>query len=466
MGNIKLSIGQINITEYLIVNIRETASPGIVVDSLVFPPPVLAGQNIVFTNVNNVPHWVDMRRSSNGTDPGLLLSSFIYDVKEFGQAIERRFYQMPVPADLTDQDALPLTDIVDPYLEGKIVTGVFLEHFRYLWEGIEYVFTDNTIMFTAATTGFNLAGLIAVYDHVRRTVIVEINNMVALSSSSSSGGSFPSDIVEIVTDITLDSSHYNKLMEAKAGANILTVTLPAFNTIPDKTKIAFNTDNADALSGQRYMTIVIDPLSAYYAQYRGKAKPRLHMGKGEYLVLQKKGGYMRVLEWRGDADRVGELVYADEQPLNSVPETGGWINKTGYPRLFEFVNNLSPALLGTGAWPARPSALNAFKWVIDPTVDRFWVPDSGGFFVRNSDPNGDVDIDRGIGALSGSIQGPQVGQFTLTLTKANGFTGAPSAGDVNKFAYGAASPTPRSILMLEGVETRPINIIRNAYRII
>jgi len=460
MGDLKMSLGQVNIPDYLIINLREVGAPTIVVDSQVIPPPVPVSQNLTFVGLNNVTHYVDLRRSSDGTTLGLLLGTWIVNITETTSAVETRFYKVD---GVGAYDPISGTNtITDPYLAGKAVLGVFKEGFRFMVPNLEFTHVSDTVSVFRNDPPINDSFSTGEW------VMILINKMVALpSSGSSSTGGFPADIVEITADLTLDNSHFNKMMEANSGAQVLTATMPPFNTIPDKTRFGFNTHNADYASGQRYLRIVIDPSAVNYALHRGKNKAVIFLGKGESIVLIKKGSYMRVLDESGDSNRVGQLVYDDMPPLNSIPEVGGWFDFDEYGRLYyDYVSELNPAQLGSGTYPTTPIVLERFKWIIDGVNKKFWVPDSGGMFIRNTDPNADIDVDRA-GGLSGSLQTAQVGQFDLALTKGRGFINAdPAAGDINKFAYGSANPAVRSLIMNQGKDNRPINIARNVYRII
>src|SRR5581483_3525745 len=127
MGEIRLSVGQVNISNYLMVNVREVGNPTVIVQSQVIPPPVPSSFNLVFTGLADVVHYVDFRSSADGVSLGLLLGTFVYDVKDEIYATEYRFYVVDGggPTDPTASDS----SITDPYLNGKIVSTVYREGF-------------------------------------------------------------------------------------------------------------------------------------------------------------------------------------------------------------------------------------------------------------------------------------------------------------------------------------------------
>lgn len=471
MGEIRLSVGQVNISNYLIVNVREVGNPTVVVQSQVIPPPVPASFNLLFSGLADVVHYVDFRSSSDGINLGLLLGTFVYDVKNEIYATELRFYVVDGggPNDPTASDS----SITDPYLNGKIVSTVYKEGFRPLRPAVEFDHVGDTINFL--TPPLQLFGSL-------ETWVVEI---IYKTAAPTGGGAFPADIIELTADTTLVDIHQNKLMEVNGSGLQLTVTMPAFTSIPEGTKYAFQTDHG----AQRTAVIVIDPGSVNYAWVDGVQRSTLYMGKGEYLVLIKKGSYMRVLEWRGDQSRVGELVYKDIPPLNGVAHQGIWDDIAGYPRLYNwYILNLDPSYLGSGTYPGTPSGVNRHKWCIDLVNGKIWFPDYGGVFLRVTDNNGDIDTDRPggdrkPGTYQGDGQGPaNVNFFVFTgigvgkngmHNPVDGLGPLASYGDGGFVSTTGASGTNNNNervgtfdVVSTASENRPKNVNMNIYRII
>jgi len=472
MGEIRLSVGQVNISNYLMVNVREVGNPTVIVQSQVIPPPVPSSFNLVFTGLADVVHYVDFRSSADGVSLGLLLGTFVYDVKDEIYATEYRFYVVDGggPTDPTASDS----SITDPYLNGKIVSTVYREGFRPLRPSVEFSQTGSTINFLTAPLQLFGSG---------ETWVVEI--VYKTANPTGGAGTFPVDIIELTSDTTLVNIHQNKLMEINGSGLQLTVTMPSFSSIPEGTKYAFQTDHG----AQRTAAIVIDPGSVNFAWVEGVQRTTLYMGKGEYLVLIKKGSYMRVLEWRGDFSRVGELVYKDIPPANGVAHQGMWDDIAGYPRLYNwYILNLDPSYFGSGSYPAVPSGTNKHKWCIDLVNGKIWFPDLGGVFLRVTDSNGDIDTDRPggdrkPGTYQGDGQGPASVNFFVFSGIGVGKNGMhnPAAGLGPLASYGdggfvsstGASGTNNNNervgtfdVVNTASENRPKNVNMNIYRII
>lgn len=452
MGEIRLSIGQVNISNWLKVNVREVGNPTAIVAFHNEPPPVPATMNLLFSGLNPVVHYVDFRESPDGTAQGTLLSTFVYDVVNQTIIAERRYYTCdgggtydPVANDTT---------ITDPYLSGKTVYGVFKEAFRYLVPTTEWTHVTDTVSLLAGgplQTG--------------EVVTVEINFTV--NQSAGGNASTPTDIIPVPSNVTLDATNYDKLMEATGSGTILTITFADLLTIPDGKKFWFNTHNGS----QRYMAIVFP--GGGYCQVDGSARTTIWMAKGEELSVIKKGSYLRIINWTGDRLRVGEVVFSDKQPLNGLAETGGWYDIADYPRYYnDYINELDPGLFGVGTFAAgTPVGDNARKFCIDAGAGKFWQPDTGGFFNRNTDLNGDIDQDR----LSGDRKSGTSQSWATNLPQLSGMklvkSHAGAGGFIEGYATGNAPGSdnydPVDYAVTASVnETRPINVNRNAYRII
>jgi hypothetical protein len=441
MGDIRLSLREVGVTGYLRVFAREVANPGAVVAEVTIDPPIPDPYGLVFTGLNEIPHYVDFYESTDGISTGLLLMTILYDVGSGVATSEMRFYKADGVG--TYDPASGTSSITDPYLAGKNVVKVFKEGFRFLKESDEFTQAGDTVTIPVSD---------ALPDPtfgVSEVISLEIA-YVSTSSSTASSQNFPKDVIAVPSNITLSSTHYSNMMEATSGAGILTITFPAFSGIPDGTKFGFNTDNGT----QTYMAIVLPGGS--YCMVGGVQRGTVYLGRGEELTVIKKANYLRIINWSGDHRRVGDRVSKDgTPPLNSLPETGGWYLKSQYPRLWEwYINMLPPSDIVNAADDSVVNPVNAPRWNVGTT--KFWVPDRRGYMDKASE-----------GARrAGEVQTPQVGQFELTVVKANGFTGNPGAGDVNKFGYGAANPVSRTTIQNNGVENRVLNAAVFTYRII
>jgi len=455
MGDIRLSVGQVNITDHLLIVFREVQNPTAIVRQLdIFPVP--ASFNVFETGFNDVVHYIDFRNSPDGIALGTLLSTFVYDVKTQTLLSEMRYYTVDGPGDHDPDNGT--NTIVDPYFIGRTVYKVYKEGFRPLVPETEWTHAGDTITL--------LAGGPFQTDEV---IPVEIHFGVDVSGGSSE--SFPDDVVEITADTAIDTTHYGKLMEANGISSILTISFPDFATIPDRTMFGFTTEKG----AQRYLAIEFE--AGNYCQVDGQQRPIIWMGKSEQLWLFKKGSYVRVVSWTGDKNRLGEVVKADKAPRNGLAEVGGWMDIPEYPRLYNwYINDLPPDLLGTGTFPSTPAAASRTKFCIDLINNKFWMPDTGGYFDRNTDPDGNVDTDRPAGdRKSGTNQGDAINPAGISIENMSRRGNPDGNGDrtnspnyfIDKSRDIPANYTPLQLTSSVGAtETRAKNVNRNAYRII
>jgi hypothetical protein len=446
MGDIRFSVYQSSLTNHLLIIFREVQAPSIEVRRLdIYPVP--SSFNLVETGFNEVVHYVDFRDSTDGISLGTLMNQFVYDVKSGTILSERRFYTTdgggaydPVSGD---------DHITDPYLAGKTISGVFKEGFRFLNPAGEYSHTTDTVAL-GPTIDPLMGG---------EVIVVEITHLQSSSSGTNNGAGFPNDVMDVTGDVIMDNTYFNNLMSANSSGAVLSITFPDFLTIADKIKFGFNTHNGT----QRHLALKVPSSSPYYFQVGQLQKNTIWLGRGEDIVLMKKGNALHVVNWAGDWRRVGDIVYTDREPLNGlIMNSGSWQSVNAYPRLYnEYILNLDPGQLGSGTYPATPTGSNSRKWIIDLVNGGFWVPDLGGHFLRPTDPDGNIDIDRASGDRKpGTMQTDQVGYFLMPVPKGNSFTGGPNN---MIFGNGAANPQTIVVPFFVGKETRPINVNKNVY---
>lgn len=457
MGEIRLSIGQTNISGYMRINMREVQNDTVIVQFEVVPPPVPAVQNKVYTGLNNVVHYVDIREAPDAISQGLLLATYVYDVKTQTILAERRYYTTdgggtydPAQGDLA---------VTDPYLTGKNITGVFKEGLRYLKPTDEFTVAGDTVTLIAGPSVQPLQG--------GEVITIEITYTVSVPNGGG-GEIFPSDIVQKTVDFTVDTSELGKMIEVNSGFTIVTGTIPDPLTLPDGAKLAFNTDNG----AQRYLAL---PMSGGYSYVNQVQRSTLYMGRGEQLSIVKKGNYWRILSWCGNHLRVGEFIKSYRQYSYTVPETGAWLQISEYPRLFYwYVNELDPSLLGVGTFAGgTPAGDNMRMYCIDIPAGRFWVPNSMGFFERITDTSGVYDADRSAPFRKASTsQGDAVKLVSSLAGNPPKIirSHAGSGGYVDGWPGNAPNADNFDDLLITGnlstFETRPRNINRNSYIII
>lgn len=438
MAQIRLSIATVNITNDLIVIARKTTTPLVTEAQEVYNAPHPTTRNIVLPasgDIDPVIYYVDFYESSDGVSLDLLLSSFQYDLKNNIIISERRFYTVgggnptdPAP----DQKILS-----DPYLDGKTISGVFKEGYRYLkpnteglpeWDpytggGIElrdpYIFSNGEVY------------------------IIEISYLVNQSQASGSGGLYTG--VELIdASTTLNSGHRNKRLRCEASANnVLVVNLESLSAVPDGTYYHFTSNG-----GLQNQTRIL-PDGSDTIKYNGENYTEISFGKGEYIRIVKTGSFWEAELTHPFVLQVGERFSATLKDHPSCkPEDGELYDGDEWPRPWWWINNKLPSthyivddnVIDPGyTHPADKPGL----FVKHSTLKKFRMPNTQGLSERGLElfntygTNYDRDYD-----YPGGYQGDQVGEFDLILNSAPIFRKSGTNNTIVGLGTGGSNPDP------------------------
>jgi hypothetical protein len=283
-----------------------------------------------------------------------------------------------------------------------------------------------------------------------------VNNLVS-TNILSSGNAYPEDIVVVTASRALAAPDMNKLLEVNAGSNI-TLTLDIAG-MPDRKTFGINTHNGT----QRYVGLTLN--SGQYILVNGVQKNTIWIGRGETVQFIKKGAYLRVVnDWQGYR-LLGSRVKGDftTQPWNGILAIGGWVLKTDYPRVWEHVNSLGGEAINIAD---DSGIVDLDRGIWHYGLNKIWIPDYGGYFERNYDPDSNVDVDNGT-RLPGRIQGDMVGPHShnYNIRKGNAYTGAPNNDIVGNGFNNLQIQTAQTLATGSGIgtETRPKNISAYTY---
>src|SRR5437868_7136845 len=135
MANIKITIGAVNVPNYLIAIACKTTAPTVEVVREVYPPGVLDDSlNVILPSVGSIDagvYYISWYESTDGVTLGQLLGKSSFDVRNQVQLSETRFYF--TGAGRTNTGGLVIdpevgsSTFTDPYLDGKNITKVIKE---------------------------------------------------------------------------------------------------------------------------------------------------------------------------------------------------------------------------------------------------------------------------------------------------------------------------------------------------
>lgn len=376
MAQIRLGVGQVNITNSLIAIARKTTTPLAEEAREVYAPPHPATRNVVIPAVGDIDpviYYVDFYESSNGIALDLLLSQFVYDLKNQIVISERRFYVVDGPG--STDPAANQTILSDTYLNGKTISGVFKEGFRYLrpatepvpeWQpysggGIELL---NSIIFSGGE----------VYS-------IEISYLA--NQTQIIGGGLYTGVELIDVDTTLNSGHRNKRLRCEAsGTVILVVTMEALASVPDGTFYHFTSNG-----GLQNQTRIL-PDGTETIKYNGENYAELSIGKGEYVRIVKTGSFWEAELAHENILRVGERFAGTWKDHPSCkPEDSTLYDGDEWPRIWWWIVNKLPnshksiddsVINGGYVQPFNISGL----FVVHSALKKFRVPNSQNFSER------------------------------------------------------------------------------------
>lgn len=422
-------------------------------------------RNITVDNLNPVMHIVQLWTTSDGTTLDSLLGSCDIDAS-INNEVAFGYIQFVVGRGngAPEYDPEPETaQYINPDLDGKDYLVFKAGEGPLVWGEDIQTITGGGFEFIDGT----LFGGEEKYT-------VQYSNITS-SSTSSGGKAYPSDVVEITSNTVFGSTHYNKLIEVNSvsTANI-TITISSLDAIPNGTQFGINTHNGV----QRYVILKLN--TGRYCLINGFQENEVYLGRAEGITFIKKGNYLRIVGSPPESfSRIGQRVFSDGlQPVNTLPEIGGWYLKTDYPRPVKwYLERLPGAELGTGTDDVIPNAANKTKWILGST--KFWMPDTSGLSVRATSADGTVDL--GGPRLAGSYQADDnkahnhvAAPWNKASAKASDVdpTGTPAGLDsglpTQEYLVGHMTTDDwnNATISDQGTESRPKNVASNFYRII
>jgi hypothetical protein len=377
MGQIRLGIGQVNITNYLIGVARKTTTPLTIEAQEAYAPPHPTTRNVVIPAVGDIDpviYYVDFYESSDGVALDLLLSQFVYDLKNQVIISERRFYKVgggfPTDPD-PDQQILE-----DAYLDGKTISGVFKEGFRYLRPDTEPV--PEYLPHTGG--GIELQGDLQFSQD--ETYVIEISYLADQSAGGGASGLY-SGVELIDTTMTLNSSYRNKRLRTEASSTVtLVVTMESLASVPDGTFYHFTSNG-----GTQNQTRIL-PSGSETIRYNGEDYTEMSLGKGEFLRIVKTGSFWEAEMAHHNILQVGEKVSATWKDHPSTkPEDGTLYDGDEWPRPWWWIKNKLPSThyiiddnVINGGYTHPTDKLGLF--VIHSTQKKFRMPNTQNISER------------------------------------------------------------------------------------
>lgn len=451
MGQIKLTIGQVNITNYLVIVARKTTTPLVEEAREAFAPPHPATQNVVVPAVGDIDpvvYYIDAYESSDGVALDLLLSQFVYDLKNSIVIAERRFYVVGGPG--ANDPAADQQILTDAYLDGKTISGVFKEGFRYLRPDTE------TIVEWEPVTGGGIELQGDLFFSGGEVYVVEVSYLADQTQVSSGGMYSGVDLID--TDTTLSSSNRNKRLRCHAAAsNTLVVTLESVALVPDGTFYHF-TSNAGMQNQTRLL-----PAGSETILYNGENYPELSFGKGEFVRIVKVGSIWEAEMAHDNILRVGERFAGTwKDHPSTFPEDGALYDGDEWPRIWWWIKNKLPSTHYVTDDQVTDityshSAGRLGQFVIHSTLKKFRLPNTQNISERGlkSFSTYNADAER-IYDYPGGVQDEMVGPHTHPLPRDSSGT-----DDIQSLVHTSNADEGVTSASLTGSNTGTENRVKN-----
>lgn len=321
MADKSFSLGQINITDYLIVVCYLASDPHAEISRQVFGPNPPTTQNFTFTDLDNDLYLFSVYESADGSTLSRLFNTYEIDVATNTTLVEWRFYH--VDGSQTYDPTNGTASITDDYLTGKTVASFGQRGIGPLVPSDEWSRTMGGV------------GLVGELKFAADDIYYAVISYQQAGSSSSSAGKVGPLGTEVTIDsnVTLDSSYNNKTINLNGGAARLAAFFQPMADIPDGTHFYFT----DQLGGLQYQARIVAAASETI-KWMGIAMNELWVGKGEFLWVKKTGGQLIVWMDHFGLHNVGRrFAGARLTQSNTLPEDGALYNAADYPRLFWYI---------------------------------------------------------------------------------------------------------------------------------
>jgi len=368
---------------YLVVAVYNSTAPATVVASQSFPAPHSAPVNITFVNLNSGVYYVITYESVDGTPTGTVRHQFIYD-PSYSTANIR--FDIVLIAGETPGFPVGATGYIDVTWVGW--TG------RIERRSAGGTLIDVAVQTSGAEVQFLLTGgfqLLIEGDAAAagEIFIVHFDPQIidiAPSVSQTAGvlWSMEKDIVDAASGIIAVGDMGKYCVIAATTLIVLPIALPALNSVPDGTMIAFLSE------GGTHLAANLTPNGSDQIKWLSDvwtASDPLTICQSEEIWLASHGGFWRVMMSDGGWRQVGEFVEGlslEAAPAisgglykNVLPLDGNLYVRSYYPRLWRWINKkLNPLfLISDSTWQLQDTGSTSGTYLMYLNTGKFSLGD-------------------------------------------------------------------------------------------
>lgn len=402
-------------SNYFVLSWAAASAPGVTIGYYAPTKPYSFPIEYTITGLTSQLYIVTLWENSTAVPGGTSRGTYSFQPSSSSTTGRTDLY---LTADISTGFTSGATTYVDSSLIGWNI-DVELFGSGTLEAGTDYNFDNTTGTITFTMTGFTITPSMRVIIHFQP----QISTAIATPPSIISSG------VTITANTTLDNTYVNKAIFLQGAGSDLVCSLPALSSISDWQMLIFYSN------GGSHLNAVLNCSGTDKILWKSNVS-QLILAQYEQLKLFKANGVWNVDYASPGINAVGEVVdlFTYGGP-NALRLNGQLLNRTDYPRLWNWVQSLpSGCLISDATWTAT-STLNGQTYFINKG---FFTTGDGSSTFRLPDFTYAGYRRNGLGAggdVAGTFKNGTVGQFTsgVQIPVGNSFTG-PAGGSWGGYA--------------------------------
>lgn len=219
----------------------------------------------------------------------------------------------------------------------------------------------------------------------------QLANRTAFLKNTQQRGKESITLVTTSKTLTADECA-NKLVYVNADGNNLTLTLPTLAVGDAGFVVAifcYNVTGNQVILNKSGNNFLLVP----------DVRTALFFGNGDSAELLWDGSAWVVFDFKGNFINVGKAEFDYKQRPNTVIANGALLNRSQYPRLFEFAQSLGSSFVTDAVWTSYPGYKGMFSSGNNTTT--FRVPDLRSMFIRGLDLGAGISYGRNMANAGG-----------------------------------------------------------------
>ncbi|MEO6550617.1 MAG: hypothetical protein ABIN94_21605 [Ferruginibacter sp.] len=332
--NLKVTLGTVNYTDFLHITAAKVSDPAVVLWEDWIDVPV-SSANFIIPGLDPEIYYVSYFDAATYGAQGSIQMQLVVNALTSDVIMERRFYLVGGPRSIDPINGA--SSILDPYLVGKTMTGLFKENFRYLEPGDEWT-NDPTIGQVDILVGPGIALFTG------EKVAIEIKYNVGVSVVPRPNGLYNNtiDVPEITR--TLVPAEINSRVRLVGNGVLQSVTVCLLALISQDDGFYFDNSVGGTAVQVKILLPGTDRIRYNGFMVANDLFAEFWVSKGEHLLIRKyDNNYWEVIgDYKGV--HVGERYAAGYKSMpGTLPEDGGEVDGNEYSRLWWWILNVLPS---------------------------------------------------------------------------------------------------------------------------